>query len=236
MEIFKGVVMSDSRFLKPQYLNIMSDRDKMDEILKSAGEIQKVVATEFKPFSNKVAEFFRGVSQNTNLSRGLGAVGAFGSLFATGLNVYGGIAASRGAQALMSINGGELEKSIIGCAALMVTAYALPPLAKGIGTVAERFGLHSYLKSNKSIEDKMVQAVEKLDPKLSPQELEMTIWSARSQILRKLHVTEIAKSPSVKAAIVEDFETQIHKGYGTVMEKKLGRTNLVNNDYSGPSM
>ncbi|MGN5048515.1 hypothetical protein ACTG16_21705 [Aeromonas sp. 23P] len=228
--------MSNSRFLKPQYLNIMSDSQKMDEIIKSAGEIQKVVETEFKPFSSKVGEFFRALSQNTNLSRGLGAVGSFGSLLATGLHVYGSIAASKGGQAIMSISAGELEKSIIGGAALLVSAYALPPLAKGLGTVVERFGLHSYLNSNKGIEDKMLQAVEKLDPKLSPQELEMTIWSARAQILRKLHVTEIAKSPSVKAAIVEELESRIHKGYGAVMEKKLGRSNIMNNDYSSPSM
>jgi hypothetical protein len=228
--------MTDSRFLKPQYLNIMADSQKMEEIIKSAGEIQKVVETEFKPFSSKVSEFFSNLSQNTNVSRGIGAVGAVGSLLATGLNVYGGIAAARGGQALLSINGGELEKGVMGCAALLVTAYALPPLAKGISKVVERFGLHSYLKNNKNIEDKMLQAVEKLDPQLSPQELEMTIWSARSQILHKLHVTEIAKSPAVKAAIVEDLETQIQNGYGAVMEKKVGRSNLVNNDYSSLSM
>ena len=227
--------MSDSRFMKPQYLNIMSSPEKMDEILKNAGEIQRVVATEFKPFSCKVGEFFKNLSENQNVSRSLGAISGYGTLLATGLHVYGNIAASRGSEAALSLSTGQFQASVIGCAALLVSAYALPPIAKGIGHVVERFGLHSYLKQNKHIEQKMVEAVEMLNPKLSPEEMEMTIWSGRSQLLRELHKTEIAKNPLVKEAIFEDLEQQIHRGYASAMEKKLNRKNLLNNDYS-PSM
>jgi len=224
--------MSHSRFMKPKYLPFMEDPEKLEQILKDASEIEKVVSAEFKPFSGRVSQFLQKLTKE-GPSKVLVASSGFGSLINTGVTVFGNIAGKGGGHGILSPE--QTGWGVALSAGLMVTAFALPPLAKALSKVVERFELKSYLENNKTISAKMAEAAAMLDPKMPQEVREMTLWSGRAQILRTLHHTDLGTNPTVNNLIVEDLEKQVHDGYHSLMDSKLNNKNADKGDHS-PSM
>lgn len=232
------MVSSLEKFKDKKYAEVVTNPSIHQDIIQRSEEIKKLVSDDFKPFSSKTGDFFEKLGNTIKDKMSLFIAGTAVLIPVSASTLYGSVNTAEnimyGKVANITMNNGlgetlfnyDQTMGLAGAAvALVVSHFALPPIAKAISKMANNFELKKYFAENDTAINKFVGAMEKLGDGRSKEHLEVIAINSRDNIIDSLKDSRLAENPSVREKIREVLEDKVETAFNTSV-KRLDETSL----------